>query len=95
MSDCRSCGRTLEHGQVTHAQEFDGKIFILENVPAQVCRQCGDGLFRPEVVKRIEELVWSGATPDRIAQVPVYDLSGLPPVEAVEPGLSYRREKEA
>ena len=95
MNRCRSCGGTLKDGRVTQAEEFSGKFAILENIPAQVCRQCGDGLFRPEVVEKIQQLVWSGATPDRIAQVPVYDLSHLPLVKAVESGLSYGHDGEA
>ena len=92
MNRCRSCGGNLEDGRVTHAEEFSGQIAILENVPARVCKQCGDGLFRPEVVEKIQQLIWSAVTPNRMSQVPVYDLSETPPVEESQLDLAWSSE---
>ena len=92
MNKCRSCGGTLEYGRVTQAEEFSGQIAIMENVPARVCKQCGDGLFRPEVVEKIQQLVWSSAPPTRMVYVPVYNLAGAPPVEESKPDLMAIRE---
>ena len=92
MNRCRSCGGNLEDGRVTHAEEFSGQIAILENVPARVCKQCGDGLFRPEVVEKIQQLIWPAVTPNRMSQVPVYDLSETPPVEESQLDLAWSSE---
>ena len=75
MKKCPLCGGRLENKRITHPQEYKGKIVILENIPAEVCRQCGEVLLRPDVVELVQELVWSEAAPKRIAQVPVYDLA--------------------
>ena len=75
MSNCPLCGGKLEDRAIKHPQEHKGEIGILENVPAQVCLQCGEVLLRPDVLERVQEAVWSGAVPKRTASVPVYDLA--------------------
>ena len=75
MKKCPLCGGELEEKTITHAQEYKGRIIILENVPAEVCRQCGEVLIRPDVLEKMQELVWSKAAPKRTARVPVYDLA--------------------
>ena len=92
MNKCRTCGGTFEDGQITLTQQFDGNVSILENVPAEECRQCGDGLLRPEIVEKIQELVWSGAVPSRMAHVPVYDLAEEQSVETSKVSLSWSSE---
>jgi YgiT-type zinc finger domain-containing protein len=67
----------MEERAVTHPQEYKGKIIILENVPAEVCSQCGEVLLRPDVLQRVQEVVWSEVVPRRTAQVPVYDLAEI------------------
>lgn len=75
MTKCTFCGGELEERVVTHPQSYQGKIYILENVPAEVCSQCGEVLLRPEILERMQQLVWSGVAPGRITEVPVYDLA--------------------
>ena len=92
MNKCRTCGGTFENEQVTYPQKFGENIAILENVPAEVCKQCGDELFHVDVVKKIEELLWSGAIPVRIAHVPVYNLAEEQSVETSEVSLNWSPE---
>ncbi|MSQ07577.1 MAG: YgiT-type zinc finger protein [Dehalococcoidia bacterium] len=58
--------------RISHSQQHDGKIIILENVPAEVCRQCGEVLLRPDTLERVQKLVLTAATPKRTARIPVY-----------------------
>ncbi|GFP23415.1 hypothetical protein HKBW3S09_00882 [Candidatus Hakubella thermalkaliphila] len=44
-------------------------------MPAEVCRQCGEVLLRPDILERVQEVVWSEVAPKRTASVPVYDLA--------------------
>ncbi|GFP26473.1 hypothetical protein HKBW3S25_01967 [Candidatus Hakubella thermalkaliphila] len=44
-------------------------------MPAEVCRQCGEVLLRPDILERVQEVVWSEVAPKRSASVPVYDLA--------------------
>ena len=75
MRKCPLCGGELEEKTITHAQSYRGKIYILENVPAEVCRQCGEVLLYPKVLKRMQQLVWSETAPSHTREVPVYDLA--------------------
>ena len=73
-NSCPLCHGKLVERKITHPQEHEGHIIILENVPAEVCEQCGEVLLKPEAVDRVQKLVWSQPSPKRTAQVPVYDL---------------------
>lgn len=75
VSKCPFCGGKLEEKTITHPQAYRGKIYILENVPAEVCPQCGEVLLHPEVLKKIQQLVWSEIAPRHTREVPVYDLA--------------------
>ncbi|MFA4835728.1 MAG: type II toxin-antitoxin system MqsA family antitoxin [Dehalococcoidia bacterium] len=75
MAKCPFCGGELEEKIITHPQSFEGKVYILENIPAEVCSQCGEVLLRPVVLERMHQLVWSGRVPRRTIKVPVYDLA--------------------
>ena len=77
MEPCRSClsKDTYEERVVSQPLKLNGQIVIFENVPALVCRQCGETLLRAETAKRMEELGRGEHPPTRLDQVPVYDLS--------------------
>ena len=75
MTNCPFCRGKLEEKTITYPQSYQGKIYILEDVPAEVCHQCGEVLLLPDVVERIQQLVWSGISPKRTAEVPVYNLA--------------------
>ena len=72
---CPVCKGTLEERSITYVQEYKGRVIIIENVPAEVCRQCGEKLLRPEIAEQIQKLVWENPAPTRKAEVPVYDLA--------------------
>ena len=38
----RRCGGTLERKTITHQQPWGNELYEFENVPALVCRQCGE-----------------------------------------------------
>lgn len=70
---CPLCGGSLESRHISHPQYFDGSLVILENIPAEVCLQCGEVLLNPSVVERMQETVWSGKAAKRMARIPIYD----------------------
>ena len=75
MERCPRCKfEALEFQVIQYSQEFEGKFFIIENVPAKVCSQCGEIIISETVAEKIQKLVWSGAKPKRIALVPVYEV---------------------
>ncbi|MFH1150354.1 MAG: type II toxin-antitoxin system MqsA family antitoxin [Actinomycetota bacterium] len=75
MKECPLCGGELEPRVITHPQEYKGEIYIIENVPVEVCVQCNEVLLSPEILEKIQQLVWSETAPKRTESVPVYDLA--------------------
>ena len=63
---------TMIKSKVTYTLEHDGKFFIVENVPARVCRQTGEQFFAPETVEHIQGIIKSRKNPDRVIETPVY-----------------------
>lgn len=60
---------------VTYAVEYEGRIIIVENVPARVDPETGERFYSPETVEQLQALVWSGRQPDRVAQTPVFQFA--------------------
>ena len=72
---CPFCRGELKEKLIQYVQPYQGRVFIIENVPAEVCSQGGEPLIRPEVAEKIQNIVWNEPTPQKSAQIPVYDLS--------------------
>ena len=67
----QGCHGEYEGRKIVHTVRHDGRLVVIENVPAEVCSMCGDVLLRPETVRRIEAILRKAGEPDRIA--PVYE----------------------
>ncbi len=66
---------TLEERKVTYTLEADGRLIVVENVPARVNLETGEQLFSPETVKRLQQMIWEQSKPKRVMQVPVYEFT--------------------
>lgn len=64
---------TMVDTKVTYALEHGGKFFIVENVPARVCKETGEQYFAPETVEHIQAIIKSRQKPDRVIETPVYE----------------------
>ncbi|HSF32022.1 MAG TPA: YgiT-type zinc finger protein [Candidatus Tectomicrobia bacterium] len=64
---------TFEEQKVTYVLEHQGKVLIIENVPARVCQETGERLFAPETVERLQHIVWEQRQPTRIIETPVFE----------------------
>ena len=64
---------TMVEATVTYTLEREGKFYVIEHVPARVCKETGEQLFAPETVERIQSLIKSKREPDRMIQTPVYE----------------------
>jgi YgiT-type zinc finger domain-containing protein len=72
--ECNVCHGKLEHALTTYTQHYKGRLIVVENVPAWICEQCGETYYDPDIVDRLQTLIWSEAAPTRIIETPVYDL---------------------
>jgi HTH-type transcriptional regulator/antitoxin MqsA len=78
MSRCPICkSETLAEQRVRTTLEYQGRTYIFDNVPAEVCSQCGEILLRLEIAKQLERLMRVGTAPDCTEVVPVYDLAAV------------------
>jgi len=60
---------------ITYVLETEGKLFVIENVPARVSEETGEQLFSPETVERLQQMVWAKQKPVRILETPVYEFA--------------------
>mgnify|MGYP001079559501 CR=1 FL=1 len=74
-NECMYCKGHLEERLVTRFQEYEGHWYIIENLPALVCPNCGGTFYTPEAHDRVVDLISSGAEPMRVETVSVMDAS--------------------
>ena len=70
--------RCLRHRR-THEEpiryhvELDGKLVVVEHVPALVCDRCGEISIAPQVASSVQRTVWGAKPPVRAIETPVYE----------------------
>ena len=72
---CDLCGGPVVQREVSYTAQLNGKFVIVENVPAKVCGQCGESLFSPDTVERLQKTAWEQKSPVRILETPVFDFA--------------------
>jgi YgiT-type zinc finger domain-containing protein len=73
MMQCsiKGCPGVYEGRSVVHTVRHKGEVIVIDHVPAEVCTLCGDVLFRPATVRRIEEILLTRRVPS--STVPLYE----------------------
>lgn len=64
---------TMVEAKVTYAVERGGRFYIIEHVPARVCKETGQQYFSPDTVERIQAILKSDKKPDKVIETPVYE----------------------
>jgi len=54
---CPTCGGEKVEGTTTFTTDLEFGVVIVRNVPASVCKQCGDDWIDPEVARNLEQIV--------------------------------------
>ena len=54
---CEFCGGTTETRHVKKQHWLHGKLYLVENVEAQVCRECGERYFHASTLDAIDRLL--------------------------------------
>lgn len=65
--------QTMIATEVTYTLEHDGKFYVIEHVPARMCRETGEQYFAPETVEHIHALVEGRKAPKKVIETPVYE----------------------
>jgi YgiT-type zinc finger domain-containing protein len=67
----RGCSGEYEQQTVAHTVRHEGELVVIDHVPASVCAVCGDVLFDPVTIRRIEKLLETKSSSTRTA--PIYE----------------------
>ena len=70
---CVFCGGKVESQKVTFVYDNDSDYFLIENVPVEVCKQCGEKTYAPEVEDELIRVAQKKLKPVKTIQVPVFD----------------------
>lgn len=73
-----SPGERLEDRLVNYVAGIDGRVVVVEHVPARVNQETGERFFSPETVERVQRIVWEGRAPVRTIQTPVFEFAAQP-----------------
>ena len=68
---CSICGGKVEKKIITYTQTIGNEIFVVTDVPAEVCVQCGEVYLSSDTVDALEKAAKSKKA-TRTLQVPVY-----------------------
>ena len=72
MATSADWSETLVDRKVTYHVEFQGRLFVIENVPARVNVDTGENHFSPDTVERLHEIIREQHRPVRMIEAPVY-----------------------
>jgi len=74
MERCYFCKGTVRKQAIRHVHQWGKRVFIFDNVPAEVCTQCGETYFGPDALEQMDKIVAAPPEPEELIQVPVYSL---------------------
>ena len=55
--ECFMCKGELEKKKVNYVVDLEKTIIIIKDVPAKVCKKCGEKFYDDETAKNIEKIV--------------------------------------
>jgi len=76
MFKCHVCGSTEgQEERVSEVFRIDGQLVLVENIPAMVCRRCGETIFSRETVEAVRQLVHGQGKPVKSVRLDVFTYS--------------------
>jgi YgiT-type zinc finger domain-containing protein len=73
MKTCYFCKGPLRVRRIEHMHEWGGERFLIRNVRAEVCSQCGEVFLAPATLKEIDRLVTKDRPKEHVS-VAVFNL---------------------
>lgn len=79
MNTCYFCKGPVMPQRITHIHRWGKRIILMEDVPADVCQQCGEVYFAPHVLQAMDQIAEAKQKekPKKEIRVPVYSFSEL------------------
>ncbi len=73
MFKCQVCGNTESRTErVNEVFSIEGRLVLVEQIPASVCTRCGDVTFSRETTEQVRRMVHTETRPIRSEQVAVF-----------------------
>ena len=79
MTEGKPWSESLVEKKVAHHIEFQGRLLLIQHVPARVDTETGERYFSPETVEHLHEIVRAGRRPARAIETPVYEYEAALP----------------
>ena len=57
MEPCSLCGGEMEEKEVEVIKRAEGKVVVIKEVPAGVCKQCGERYYLIETIEHINDVL--------------------------------------
>jgi YgiT-type zinc finger domain-containing protein len=77
VNKCYFCKGKTKIKDINVDFRWGDKLFVVKNVPAEVCAQCGERYYSAEVSKKLDNLVrkqeLSKIRPQQVIEVPVFN----------------------
>lgn len=74
MNKCYFCKGNTKIKNIDVDFRWGDKLFVVQDVPVEVCSQCGERYYSAEVSKKLDELVEkSSKKPQKTIEVPVFN----------------------
>ena len=73
MSKCHFCKGTTKIKNIDVDFRWGDKLYVVKDVPVEVCTQCGERYYSAEISRKIVELVQSSKEPEQTINVPVLE----------------------
>jgi YgiT-type zinc finger domain-containing protein len=71
---CDFCQGETKPRRVTKHHRHKGRLYVIENVPAEVCQECGERYFHAQTLDAIDRLLDSDHPVKQTLQVEVVSL---------------------
>ncbi|HEY89416.1 MAG TPA: type II toxin-antitoxin system MqsA family antitoxin [Thermoflexia bacterium] len=56
-ADCYFCGGQVQEKQVDVIRHWNGRVIMIEDVPAGVCNQCGERYYWGDVAEEMDRIM--------------------------------------
>lgn len=80
MSKCYSCGGETEIKKRTVDFRWGDKLFVIQNVPVEVCTRCSERYYSAKVSSKMDKIVQKSLKskeikPKTVIEVPVFNFA--------------------
>lgn len=76
MNKCHFCQGKTQIKNVNVDFRWGDKLFVVQNVPIEICSQCSERYYSAEVSKKLDNIAKKGSQakrPQQIMEVPIFN----------------------